>query len=217
MILVIIIISFIIAGITTFFVLSSLGKKKLPGEEFIAGGAPGAAQQPEVFSLAGVKKALFRKKVDAGSETLYFLLLFLLFLQSGLPIRPAIGRAYYSLSAMGFEITRYLKEIIARIDSGVPFTQAVKVLDKYPEVNILRESFSNILQAQELGAPIEDSIKVTLKDLEESRVLRAEERASKMSVLLAIPVVFGFLPSIIILVAYPAMYQLLKALGGITR
>lgn len=211
----VIIISFIIAGITTFFVLSSLSKK-LPGEEFIAGGASDMTP-PSGLSLEGVKKTLFRKKVDAGSETLYFLLLFLLFLQSGLPIRPAIGRAYYSLSSMGFEITRYLKEIIARIDSGVPFTQAVKVLDKYPEVAVLRESFSNILQAQELGAPIEDSIKTTLKDLEESRVLRAEERASKMSVLLAIPVVFGFLPAIILLVAYPAMYQLLKALGGLTR
>ncbi|MFA5353500.1 MAG: type II secretion system F family protein [Thermodesulfovibrionales bacterium] len=211
----VIIISFIAAALTTYFILSSLNKKR-PGEEFIAEGLPGISSA-ERLSIAAMKKKLFGGKIDVGSETLYFLLLFLLFLQSGLPIRPAIGRAYYSLSAMGFQITRYLKEIISRIDSGVPFTQAVKVLDKYPEVAILRESFSNILQAQELGAPVEDSIKATLRELEESRVIRAEERASKMSVLLAIPVVFGFLPAIIVLVAYPAMYQLLKALGGMTR
>ncbi|NTU42990.1 MAG: type II secretion system F family protein [Nitrospirales bacterium] len=210
----VIIISFIVASIATFITLAAVSKKR-PGEEFIAEGE--AIPSESGISITEMKKRFLVGHLDIGSETLYFLLLFLLFLQSGLPIRPAIGRAYYSLSSMGFQITKYLKDIISRIDSGVPFTQAVKVLDKYPEVSILRESFSNILQAQELGAPIEDSIKTTLKELEESRVLKAEERASKMSVLLAIPVVFGFLPAIIILVAYPAMYQLLKALGGMTR
>lgn len=163
------------------------------------------------------EKLLFLKGVDTSTETSYFLMLFLLYLHSGLSIRTSVGKAYLSISSMGFTIGRYLNEMISRIDSGTPYAQSIKVLDKFPEVDALREAFSNIFQAQELGTPIEDSVRTTIDEMEKGRVTRAEERASKMAVFIAIPLVLGFLPCIMILVAYPALAQILKMLTGVAR
>jgi hypothetical protein len=164
-----------------------------------------------------IKERLIYRKADTPTETTYFLLLFLLYIHSGLSVRAALGKAYYSISSMGFNIGKYITEIISKVDSGIPFFQATKVLDRFPEMAAMKEAFSSIFQSYDLGSAIEDSVRTTITDMEKTRIIKAEERMSKMTVLIAIPLVFGFLPSIIVMVAYPAFHQVLKILTEVAK
>lgn len=162
-------------------------------------------------------RRISKKSYDPDTETIYFALHFLVYIQSGMTVMAALRKTYASLSVSGFGIARYLKEIIFRLDSGVPFKEAVSVLNKQPGAELLRELFMAMMQAQEIGVPLGDSLRNTIRDFEQTRVFRAEERASKMSVLLAIPIVFGFLPSIMMLLLYPAMHNIFEILKGMAR
>ncbi len=210
-------ISFSTAAITAYVVFNYLTKKAFEDRLLSAPGPAETLGERGLKLFEKFKEKLFLKVLDIPTETSYFLLLFLLYIHSGLSVRSGMGRAYSSITQCEFKIGKYLKEIISKIDSGVHYSEAVKVLDKFPETAVMREAFSNIFQAQELGTPIEDSLKATMMEMEKLRVIKAEERASKLAVYISIPLVLGFLPCILLLAAYPPFSQLIKALGGAAR
>ena len=153
---------------------------------------------------------LTSKRVPAETETLYFVLQFLMYMESGMTIMSALQKTQTSMEAAEYRLADELRKINFKLRGGVPFGEAVKVLDK-EQGKELREFFLVISQAQQIGVPVSDALKGAIKEFEERRVIRAEERASRLSVMMAIPIVLGFLPSILLLVAMPAVHRLLEA------
>jgi len=158
-------------------------------------------------------KGLTVNKVSAETETLYFVLQFLMYMESGMTIMSALQKTQASIEAAGYKLAEDLRKINFKLQGGVPFDEAINVLDESERGKSVKEFFLVISQAQEIGVPVSDALKGAIKEFEELRVIRAEERASRLSVLMAIPIVLGFLPSILLLVAMPAVSKLLEAFG----
>ena len=161
----------------------------------------------------GYVKGLTVNHVSAETETLYFVLQFLMYMESGMTIMSALQKTQVSMEEAGYKLAEELRRINFKLRGGVPFDDAISVLEKSERGRALREFFLVISQAQEVGVPVSDALRGAIKEFEELRVIRAEARASRLSVLLAIPIVLGFLPSILLLVAFPAVHRLLEAFG----
>lgn len=158
-------------------------------------------------------KRLFIHKMDIDLETVYFAIHFLLHMQTGGSVYGSLKKTYFSLQKAEFGIANIIKEVLFRMESGMPLEKAIVVLERYKKARLLNEIFISVSQANQLGIAIEDSIRMSIDEFQMVRVLEAEEKASKASVLIAIPIVFGFLPSIILLVIYPVVINILKTLG----
>ncbi len=157
--------------------------------------------------------SLFADRASNETEVLYFVLQFLMHIESGMTVISALKKTQSALETAGYGIAGELQQINFKLRGGVPFAEAVKVLENKGSMRIMKEFFLVISQAQEIGVPVAKALKNAIKEFEELRVIRAEERASRLSVLLAVPIVFGFLPAILLLVLMPAAHGLFKAFG----
>jgi type II secretory pathway component PulF len=158
-------------------------------------------------------KGLFSVRVSSETEILYFVLQFLMYIESGMTVMSALKKTQAAMDEAGYGIAAELQKINFKLSGGVPFIEAIKVLENKRSVGVMKEFFLVISQAQEIGVPVSHALKNAIKEFEELRIIRAEQRASRLSVLLAVPIVFGFLPAILLLVLMPAVHGLFKAFG----
>ena len=163
-------------------------------------------QQQEMLPLGRLRDwigkkldTLFREHVSYETEVLFFAMQFLMYMESGMTVMSALQKTQEAMEDAGYSMAQELQKINFKLRSGVSFSQAIHVLEG-KEVRIIKEFFLVISQAQEIGVAVSDALKSAIKEFEELRVIRAEEKASRLSVLLAVPIVFGFLPAILLLV-----------------
>ncbi|MDD3770526.1 MAG: type II secretion system F family protein [Sulfuricurvum sp.] len=175
-------------------------------------------QQQDVLPLKRVREwidkkreSLFREHVSYETEVLFFAMQFLMYMESGMTVMSALQKTQSAMENAGYRMAQELQKLNFKLRSGVPFAEAIHMLEG-KEVKIVKEFFLVISQAQEIGVAVSDALKSAIKEFEELRVIRAEERASRLSVLLAVPIVFGFLPAILLLVLTPAVHGLMGAL-----
>lgn len=174
-------------------------------------------QQQDAFPLSRLwewisekGKKMFRERASYETEVLFFAMQFLMYMESGMTVMSALQKTQSAMEEAGYNMAKDLQKINFKLRSGVPFVQAIHLLEG-KKIKIVKEFFLVISQAQEIGVAVSDALKSAIKEFEELRVIRAEERASRLSVMLAIPIVFGFLPAILLLVLMPAVHGLMKA------
>jgi tight adherence protein C len=74
----------------------------------------------------------------------------------------------------------------------------------------LRRLTSNLAQSLEVGVPLGTALKTLSKELRQGQVARFEAAASRLPVMLTIPLVLFFLPTVLLIVVGPAILQLIR-------
>ncbi|MBI4788582.1 MAG: type II secretion system F family protein [Chloroflexi bacterium] len=80
-------------------------------------------------------------------------------------------------------------------------------------VTVLTNFVAALIQAEEHGATIAQTLRVQSKQMRVFRRQRAEERANQMPVKLVLPLVFFIFPPMFIVILGPALLRLLKGFG----
>lgn len=176
-------------------------------------------EQQDVLPLGRLREwigrkweSLFHERTSYETEVLFFAMQFMMYMESGMTVMTALQKTQTAMEEAGYGMASDLQKINFKLRSGVPFSQAILALEG-KDVKIVKEFFLVISQAQDIGVAVSDALKGAIKEFEELRVIRAEEKAARLSVLLAVPIVFGYLPAILLLVLTPAVYGLFKAFG----
>lgn len=203
-------------------VLARSGKEKEEGDEpYFAprwGVTSSDQEQRKTLSASATLRAmrewgarfverLRRSRVSEETETLFFVLQFLMYMESGMTILAALQKTQEMMEEVGYQLAEELRMINFKLRAGATFNDAIDIIKNRE----LREFFLVISQSQQIGVPISDALKTAIVEFEETRVANAEARASRVSVFLAVPIVFGFLPAIFILVLMPALHGLFGA------
>ena len=89
------------------------------------------------------------------------------------------------------EFTRVLKEV--QIGSGR--SDALRALSERTDVEDLQVFLNSMVQAEKLGIPIADVLRVQAAEIRLKRSQRIEEQAMKLPVKMVFPVMFGIMPS----------------------
>ena len=109
-------------------------------------------------------------------------------------------------------IIQELKIVMSDVQHGIAKRDAYMAMVDRCDVSEVTAFVNAILQADELGVPIADVLREQARTLRENRKLRAEEKANKAPVKMAIPLVLCIFPSIFIILLGPAILKIKEVL-----
>ena len=131
--------------------------------------------------------------------------------ESGLAFDAAVDQvARNTDGALAEEFARVLKEI----QIGSSRSEAMRSLAERTDVEDLRVFLNSMIQADKLGIPIADVLRVQASEIRLKRTQRIEEQAMKLPVKLIFPVMFCIMPALFIVILGPAALSIKDAFGS---
>lgn len=129
--------------------------------------------------------------------------------EAGLGFDQAIAKIVrMSHGPLAEEFARMLQEIQAGASRG----DALKRITQRTEVPELNTFATAIVQAEQLGIPIANVLRVQAKEMRLTRRQRAEEQAQKTPVKIVFPLILCILPATLIVILGPAAVSIARAL-----
>ena len=121
--------------------------------------------------------------------------------ESGLAFDAALAHVAQNTDGpLAEEFTRVLREI----QIGSSRADALRALADRTDVEDLRIFLNSMIQAEKLGIPIADVLRVQASEMRLKRSQRIEEQAMKLPVKLVFPIMLGIMPSLFIIILGPA-------------
>lgn len=154
-------------------------------------------------------RAARRKRVDETEQDLpLFMDLFAALAEAGMGFDAALGRILESHPArrtLAREFTQYRKEMMA----GMSRAQGLRNLARRLNVLPLNLFVSAVIQAEQTGASIAETLRNQAVDGRERRKIRVLLHANTQPVRLSFPLIICFLPGLLVTTLGPAIYHLL--------
>lgn len=129
--------------------------------------------------------------------------------ESGLAFDAALAQvSRNSDGPLAQEFTRVLKEI--QIGSGR--SDALRALSERTDVDDLRIFLNSMIQAEKLGIPIADVLRVQAAEMRLKRSQRVEEQAMKLPVKIIFPLILCIMPAMFLVILGPAVINIYEAI-----
>ncbi|MFT4010070.1 MAG: type II secretion system F family protein [Nocardioidaceae bacterium] len=130
--------------------------------------------------------------------------------ESGLGFDAALSQVARNTDGpLSEEFARVLQEMQIGLGRG----PALRALGDRTHVPELKGFVSSMVQADALGIPIAQVLRVQSREIRTKRRQRAEEQAQKVAVKILIPLIFCILPCLFIAVLGPAAISIMGSLG----
>jgi tight adherence protein C len=134
--------------------------------------------------------------------------------ESGLALDAAIKRVGDEMTRVHPDLAEEFRIATAESQMGIPRSEALDHLAQRAGVEELRNLTSVITQAERFGTSVARALRNQGNSLRVKRHQQAEERAQKTAVKLMIPLVLFIFPAMGVVLAGPAIIQLMGAFGG---
>jgi tight adherence protein C len=122
--------------------------------------------------------------------------------EAGLAFESALGRSSGRRNhPLAEEVDRMLQDVCL----GSTRSEALAALAERSQVDDLRSVVLALRQADSLGAPLAEALRVSANDIRERRRYRAEEQAQRLPTLMIFPLGLCVLPALFIVILGPAM------------
>jgi tight adherence protein C len=193
------------------------------GSELFAARAPGAMRLmllaiALLFGIAGPdfylvrrQRALAQRYRQAFPDLLDLLVVCV---DAGLSLEAAFDRVTNEISRRNHALGMHLEIMAAEMRAG---RSTVEALESFADRLHLDEAASFVAmlrQSIELGSDIGDALRVFSDEMRDKRLLRAEEKANKLSVKMVIPLGLFIFPVVLLVTVLPVMIKLMKVIGG---
>ncbi|MFP5297946.1 MAG: type II secretion system F family protein [Actinomycetota bacterium] len=129
--------------------------------------------------------------------------------EAGLGLEQAFGVVTENLTGpLGDEFMRLLREI----ELGVPRRQALNQLRERTDVSELSAFVVALIQADQVGAPIADVLRVQAEQVRLKRRQRAREKAAQTPVKILFPLIFFIFPALFVVTIGPGAIRIMENL-----
>ncbi len=133
--------------------------------------------------------------------------------ESGLGFDAALAQvARNTDGALADELARVLQEMQIGLGRAV----ALRALGERTKVADVKGFVSAMVQADALGIPVAQVLRVQSREIRLKRRQRAEEQAQKVAIKILVPLIFCILPCLFIAVLGPAAVSMLQAFSGLS-
>ena len=133
--------------------------------------------------------------------------------ESGLGFDAALSQVARNTDGpLADEFARVLQEMQIGMGRGA----ALRALGERTHVEEVKGFASSMVQADQLGIPIANVLRIQSREIRTKRRQRAEEQAQKVAVKILIPLIFCILPCLFIAVLGPAGISMVEAFSGRT-
>jgi tight adherence protein C len=131
--------------------------------------------------------------------------------ESGLGFDAALAQVARNTDGpLADELARVLQEMQIGMGRGA----ALRALGDRTKVTDVKGFVSAMVQADALGIPVAQVLRVQSREIRTKRRQRAEEQAQKVAIKILIPLIFCILPCLFIAVLGPAGLSMLQAFSG---
>lgn len=136
--------------------------------------------------------------------------LMLVCVESGLGLEAAMDRVGREMVKSHPLVAELLSITVLQLRAGASREEAFRKLASLSAVEEIRSFTTLIIQSDKLGTSIASTLRVYAGEMRERRQMRAEEKAHRMPVLIAIPLVACMLPTMIGTLMLPAVILVVR-------
>lgn len=138
-------------------------------------------------------------------------------MEAGLGLDAAIARVGSEIKTAHPVISEHYTLVGNELRAGRSRQEALRNLADRTGVEEVRTLVSLLIQSDELGTSIAQALRVHAAEMRAARILRAEELAHKVPVKLAFPLMFGFIPVVVLVTVAPAALKMITFIFPILR
>src|SRR5207248_5047865 len=113
------------------------------------------------------------------------------------------------------ELSREFNQLLNEIRMGASRRQALLNMAERTQLEDLRLLVAALVQADEIGANVSETLNVQAEQLRMRHRQQAEEKARKAPVKMLIPLIAFIFPAMFVVILAPAMLQVVRTLGHI--
>lgn len=132
--------------------------------------------------------------------------------EAGLSLEAALNRVASEVQLTSPVLAEELQLVCLEFRAGVGKERALRNLARRTGVDDIDTLVAMLIQSEKIGTSVGDSLRIHSEMLRVKRQQRAEESAAKVAAKLIFPLVLCIFPSILIVVAGPAMIRIAKVL-----
>jgi tight adherence protein C len=131
--------------------------------------------------------------------------------ESGLGFDPALMRV---AEKWDNSLTREFARVLSEMRIGKARREALREMSDRVDQDSLTTFVSSVIQADQLGVPITQVLRIQSEALRVRRRQRAEELAQKAPIKMLIPIAFLIFPALFVIILGPAVPRLVEVFGG---
>jgi tight adherence protein C len=136
--------------------------------------------------------------------------LMLVCVESGLGLEAALDRVGREMSLSQPLVSQLLGKVVLELRAGRSRGDALRRMADDVDVEEIRSFSTLLIQSDQLGSSIGQTLRVYAAEMREKRRMRAEEKAHRLPVLLSIPLVACMLPVMIGVLMLPAVIRIIR-------
>lgn len=136
--------------------------------------------------------------------------LILVCMEAGLGVDSALDRVTREIAVSHPLVAEILGTAVLQIRAGASREEAFRKMAHSTGVDEINSFATLLVQSDKLGTSIATTLRVYAEEMREKRRMRAEEKAHRLPVLIAIPLVVFMLPTMIGVVMLPAGVRMVR-------
>lgn len=129
--------------------------------------------------------------------------------ESGLSLTATIQRVSQEIAQISPDLGYELALLSVELSVFSDRTKALQNFSDRLDATYFKSVVTNIIQAEQFGTPIAQTMRTLAEQFRQHRLLEAEERAAKLPILLSLPMMVFIFPCIYIVILGPAIINVL--------
>lgn len=133
--------------------------------------------------------------------------------EAGLGLNAALDRVAREIATVSQVMAEELMLTSVEIRLLPSREQALEHLAERTGFAGMRSVVQTLIQATRYGTPLAQALRVLASDMRQERMLKAEEKAARLPVMLTVPMICFIMPALFIVILSPAVFRLIDALS----
>lgn len=136
--------------------------------------------------------------------------LMLVCVEAGLGLEAAMDRVGRELAVSHPLVSAALGKVVLELRAGRSRADALRRMADDVDVDEIRSFATLLIQSDQLGSSVGQTLRIYAAEMREKRRMRAEEKAHRLPVLLSVPLVACMLPTMIGVLMLPAIVRVIR-------
>ena len=176
----------------------------------LAGGAVVGLILPEM--LANNIRERHLTQVEAGVPDALDMLV--ICADAGLALEAGLARVAQEIVTLNPALAMELTQTSRELQIGADMRQAMEALGNRTGLATLKRLATTLAQSLQYGTPLTQALRTLSAELRQEALILFEERAGRLPTMMTIPMILFILPCVFLIVAGPAMVNVMAMLSG---
>jgi tight adherence protein C len=136
---------------------------------------------------------------------------------SGLGLNATIQRVAVELELLAPELSDEFTLTAAQLQASGDVSQILQQMADRIAMDSIRSLASTLNQSRQYGTPISEALRILSASERTARRMRTEEAAAKLATKMTLPMMLFILPTVLLIVAGPAVLGLINSFGALSK